>query len=207
MFFLCLQENEWNPDARYDCPDGFHHASTAQVRRLTSLATQFVYVAVASYLERDKTVKGSILVSRPRVSHLCHTTESTVSIAPRSVSTNRDSSCSPERTRTTVKRPPPSRRCTSDSAAGTVILGVHALEFTSASPTVEGTNLANGAYSLPPFALFTYPCTCMMLDNTRATVRHAHIALTNRAGTNTTPSPHALFAILQHRRLQARWSP
>lgn len=27
-----LQENEWDPDIRYDCPDGFHHASTAQVR-------------------------------------------------------------------------------------------------------------------------------------------------------------------------------
>ncbi|CAM9518397.1 unnamed protein product, partial [Ectocarpus sp. 8 AP-2014] len=25
-----LQENKWDPDTRYDCPDGFHHASTAQ---------------------------------------------------------------------------------------------------------------------------------------------------------------------------------
>lgn len=29
---VLLQENEWDPDAHYDCPDGFYHASTAQVR-------------------------------------------------------------------------------------------------------------------------------------------------------------------------------
>lgn len=32
--FVLLQENQWDSDARYDCPDGFYHASTAQVRRL-----------------------------------------------------------------------------------------------------------------------------------------------------------------------------
>ncbi|CAM9224808.1 unnamed protein product, partial [Ectocarpus fasciculatus] len=30
VFFAVSEENEWDPDIRYDCPDGFHHASTAQ---------------------------------------------------------------------------------------------------------------------------------------------------------------------------------
>lgn len=32
IIYFLTQENEWDPEARYDCPDGFYHASTAQVR-------------------------------------------------------------------------------------------------------------------------------------------------------------------------------
>lgn len=34
------QENTWDPDARYDCPDGFYHASTAQVYK-TGLSSKY----------------------------------------------------------------------------------------------------------------------------------------------------------------------